>query len=61
MVFSVESVPMSYKKAQIVVDQIRIEEYKGVQWSRTDFSWKSEEFQWSFQSEEDDSGSDSDL
>jgi hypothetical protein len=57
-VFSVGSVPWSYKRAQPVLVQIRIEE---VQRSTTECSWKSEQFQWSAQSEEDDSVSDSDL
>jgi hypothetical protein len=57
-VFSVGSLPRSYKRAQAVVVQVRIE---GVQRSTTEFNWKSEQFQWSVQSEEDDTVSDSDL
>jgi hypothetical protein len=57
-VFTVGSVRRSYKRRQSVVLQIRIE---GVQRSKTECSWKSEQFQWSVQSEEDYSVSDSDL
>jgi hypothetical protein len=53
---SVGFVPRRYKRAQSVVVYIGIEE---VERSTTDFSWKSEQFQWSVQSE-DGSVSDSD-
>jgi hypothetical protein len=49
-VFSVESMPRNYKRAQ----SGELKEYEGVQRSSAvQFIWKSEYFPWSVQSEED--------